>query len=141
MVGTVDGCGYDSQLKYTICDACRPCHSIVSILEPVFHQLRQIHCTFNSLRCLDVEIWRFLWWHRKQQTDRQTDYFTPAYTHGIIIIMLWIILVIIVGWSIITKHSINIKLICRYFRNFRGDAENNRQTDKLITLPLYICTG
>ena len=36
IVGTVDGRGYDGQLKYTICDACRPCHSILSILKPVF---------------------------------------------------------------------------------------------------------
>ena len=33
IVGTVDGHGYDGQLKYTlmICDGCRPCHSILSI--------------------------------------------------------------------------------------------------------------
>ena len=31
-MGTVDGCGYDSQLKYTICEAYRPYHSILSIL-------------------------------------------------------------------------------------------------------------
>ena len=39
IVDMVDGCGYDGQLKYTICDACRPYHSISSILEPVFSQL------------------------------------------------------------------------------------------------------
>ena len=33
IVGTVDGCGYDS---HTICDACRPCHSILSILKQFF---------------------------------------------------------------------------------------------------------
>ena len=27
MAGHVDRLGYDSQLKYNICDACRPCHS------------------------------------------------------------------------------------------------------------------
>ena len=31
----VDGHGYDGQLKYTICDACRSCHLILSILKPV----------------------------------------------------------------------------------------------------------
>ena len=36
MVGMVDGCSYDSQLKYTVCDTCRPCHSILSVLKPVF---------------------------------------------------------------------------------------------------------
>ena len=41
IVGMVDGRGYDGQLKYTICDACRPCHSILSILKPVFRQLVQ----------------------------------------------------------------------------------------------------
>ena len=38
----VDGCGYDSQLKYTICEACRTCHSILSMLRPVFRQLRHL---------------------------------------------------------------------------------------------------
>ena len=33
-MGTVDGCGYNSQLKYTVYDACRPCHLILNILEP-----------------------------------------------------------------------------------------------------------
>ena len=40
IVGMVDGCGYDGQLKYTISDVSRPCHSIVSILNQVFRQLR-----------------------------------------------------------------------------------------------------
>ena len=56
LVGTVNGCGYDGQLKYTICDICRPCHLILSILKPVFHQLQQICCTYESIRCLDVKI-------------------------------------------------------------------------------------
>ena len=53
-VGTADGRGYNGQQKYAICDACRPCHSILSILKPVFRQIRQIHCTYmyNTLRCL-----------------------------------------------------------------------------------------
>ena len=37
VVDKVDGhSGYDGQLKYSICDACRSCHSILSILKPVF---------------------------------------------------------------------------------------------------------
>ena len=36
IVGRVNGRGYDGQLKYTIYDTCRPCHSILSILKPVF---------------------------------------------------------------------------------------------------------
>ena len=35
-MGTVDGCGYHGQLKYAICDVCRPYHSNLSILKPVF---------------------------------------------------------------------------------------------------------
>ena len=31
----INGLGYDYQQKYTICDACRLCHSILSILKPV----------------------------------------------------------------------------------------------------------
>ena len=67
-MGTVDGCGYDSQQIYTICDACRPCHLIVNILKPVF---RQIRCTFELLRCLNLKIWRFCVDH-----NTTTDYFT-----------------------------------------------------------------
>ena len=81
IVGNVDGCGYDGKIKYTICDACRPYHSIFNILKPVFRQIRQIRCIFESLRCLDVEIWGFSWW---RLADRQTDYFTLAHARGII---------------------------------------------------------
>lgn len=44
-VGMADGCGYDLQLtKYIICEVCRSCHLILSVLKPVFQQLgiRQI---------------------------------------------------------------------------------------------------
>ena len=58
ILGKVNWRGYGGQLKYTICDACRPCHSILSILKPVFRQLQQI-CTYESLRCLDLKIWQF----------------------------------------------------------------------------------
>ena len=33
------------------------------------------------LRCLGVEIWDFL--RDNRQTDRQTDYFTPAHVRGV----------------------------------------------------------
>ena len=52
IVGTVEGCGYDDQQKYT--DACRQCYSIRSTVRPVFHQIWQI-CYYKSLRCLDVK--------------------------------------------------------------------------------------
>ena len=48
ILGTVDGCGYDGQQKYTICDACRPCHSIWRIARPVFHRIRRIRCVLMS---------------------------------------------------------------------------------------------
>ena len=35
-MGTADGCGYNGQQKYTTGDVCRPCHSILSVLKPVF---------------------------------------------------------------------------------------------------------
>ena len=59
IVGTVDGCGYDSQLKYTICEACRPYHSILSILRPVFRHLDRfvviyIPTNFNTHDCIDA---------------------------------------------------------------------------------------
>ena len=49
IVGMFDVCGYDAQLKYTICEICRPCQSILSILKPVFHHLRHIRCVYNLL--------------------------------------------------------------------------------------------
>ena len=52
IVGTVEGCGYDVHQKHTICDACRPCHSIRSTVRPVFHQIRQICCAYESLLLL-----------------------------------------------------------------------------------------
>jgi hypothetical protein len=69
--------GYDGQQKGTICDARGSCPSIWSILKPVFRQVRLIRCTYESLRCLDVEIWRFLC-GRQTTDDRQTDCLTPA---------------------------------------------------------------
>ena len=51
IVGTVDGGSYDGQLKYTICDACRPCHSILSVLK----HFRQISLQLSHVpRCLDL---------------------------------------------------------------------------------------
>ena len=55
-MGTVDVCGYDTQLKYTLCDTCRLCHSILSILKPVFHHHQHIHCAYNFLWCLDLHV-------------------------------------------------------------------------------------
>ena len=81
IVGTVDGRDYDGQLKYTICDTCRPYHSILSTLKPVSCQLRQIHCTYQSLRCLDLKIWRFFMDNdndNDNENNNTTDYFTPC---------------------------------------------------------------
>ena len=38
-MGTVDGRGYDGQQEYTICDAYMQCHSILTILKPVFFSM------------------------------------------------------------------------------------------------------
>ena len=75
----VDGCGYDSQLKYTICEAYRPYHSILSILRPVFRQLRQIR-TFESLRYLNPKIWQFFVDDddNDDNDNNTTNYFTPC---------------------------------------------------------------
>jgi hypothetical protein len=74
MVGRVDRRG---QWKRSICDARGPCQMIWSIMKSVFRRLWRICCTYESLRCLDVQIWRFLCWQTDWQTDR-TDYFTPC---------------------------------------------------------------
>ena len=82
IVGTVDGRGYDDQLEYIICDACRPCHLIRSILKPVFCQLRQIGCIYESLRCLDLKIWLFLWTMTTAITTQQhNQIFYPLHMH------------------------------------------------------------
>ena len=78
IVGMVDGCGCDGLLKYTICNVCRLCHLILSILKPVYRQLQQIRCTYESPRCLDLKIWQFF-----VDDDDMTNYFTPcAYVQG-----------------------------------------------------------
>ena len=53
IVGTVDMCGCDGQLKDSICIACEACPLIWSPLKPVF-------CAYKSLKCLDLEIYRFM---------------------------------------------------------------------------------
>ena len=79
IVGMVDGYGYDGQWirspkKFTICDACRPYHSILHILNPVFQWILQIGCAYNSLRCLDIQIWWFC--VHDDNNDDRADYFT-----------------------------------------------------------------
>ena len=53
--------------KSTVCDTHGPCQRNRSILKPVFHWCRRIHCTYESLRCLDLEMWQFSC--RRQTTD------------------------------------------------------------------------
>ena len=45
--------------KHAICDVRGPCQIIRSTVKPVFCQFRRISCACESLRCLDIEIWRF----------------------------------------------------------------------------------
>ena len=80
IVGMVDGYGYDGQLKYTICDVCRPCHLILykhteAIYSPTWT---------NSLYLrIDQVPWRRDLAILVVTTDRQTDYFTPEHVHWI----------------------------------------------------------
>jgi hypothetical protein len=73
MVGRVDRRG---QCKRSVCDARGPCQAIRSIMKPVFRRLRRIGCPYESLKCPDVQIWRF-YGQTDRQTDR-TDYITPC---------------------------------------------------------------
>ena len=87
----------------------RLCHSILSILKPVFRQIQQIHCIYNLLRCLDCQIWQLssiyktkevslnlydtcniitmmprysdLIFHADDIHNDRTDYFTLMHTH------------------------------------------------------------
>ena len=76
IVGTANGHGCNGQLKYTICDACRQWHSILSILKLVYRQLQQIRYTYESLGCLDLKIWWFF--VDDDNNNDTTDYFTPC---------------------------------------------------------------
>ena len=65
-VGTVDRRGYVSQQKGTICDARGPCPSIWRKF--LLSRIRLIRCAYELLRCLYLEIWRFLysrWRHNR----------------------------------------------------------------------------
>ena len=73
-------CGYDDQQKYTICDACRPCHSIRSTVRPVFRQIWQICRTYELPRSLDIDIWQFFCWQWRQQR-RQNPLLYPLRMH------------------------------------------------------------
>ena len=73
-VGAVDRHG---QQKCTICDARGPCQRNRSVLKPVFRWFRQIHCVYELLRYLDLEMWRFSWWQRQQTDNRQNRLLYP----------------------------------------------------------------
>ena len=59
---------YNGQEKDATCDVCGLCQTIRSIFKPVCRWFWLIGDTYELLRCLDVEIWRFLWW--RWQTDQ-----------------------------------------------------------------------
>ena len=53
------------------CDTGRRHHLMQSIVRPVFHQIRRIPCSYESLRCLDLVIFM------DNDDNNRTDYFTP----------------------------------------------------------------
>ena len=89
----------------------RLCHSILSILKPVFRQIRLIRCVYNLLRCLDRQIWQLSSIYKTKEVsfnlydtcnliammprysdpifhvddnhNDRTDYFTLMHTHGV----------------------------------------------------------
>ena len=72
LVGKVDGRGYDDQQKDAICDVRGRCQTISSIFSRFVTDFRLIGYTYELLRCLDVEIWRFSSLAGHRLTDRQT---------------------------------------------------------------------
>ena len=70
VMGMVNGCGYDSRQKDTICDVYGLCLTIQSTFKPVCCWFWLISYAYKLLKCLDVEIWQFSWW---QQMDRRTN--------------------------------------------------------------------
>jgi hypothetical protein len=83
-VGRVDRRG---QWKRGVCDARVPCQSIRSIMKSVFRWFRWICFTYESLRCLDIQIWRFLCWQTSKQTNGRTEPIALPLAHarGVII--------------------------------------------------------
>ena len=69
--GCGHGHGYNGQQKYTVCDACRLCHSILSIQRPVF-----TNSTDSLLSYVDLQIWRFCVYDNDDDT---TNFFTPVH--------------------------------------------------------------
>ena len=61
IVGMATGMVTMAKKSHTICDACRLCHLIRSILKPVFHQLQQTNLLYLQVtkvpRSLDLMIW------------------------------------------------------------------------------------
>ena len=76
-VGTVPRRG---QQKRAICDTRRPYQMIWSRLKPVFCWFGWICCAYDSLRCLDLEIWQFSYW--RQMTTTTTDFIPCTYVWG-----------------------------------------------------------
>ena len=76
--------------NYTIYDASRMYHLILSILRPVFHQIQQILYTYNSLRCTDFQIWRpQKWWHSQQWQQCSLPALLAAAPHAFNSLFLW----------------------------------------------------
>ena len=57
--------------KCANCDTCGPCHSTLSILNPIFHRVWQICCTYNWL------ISRFSYFYVHDNDNDKTNCFTP----------------------------------------------------------------
>jgi hypothetical protein len=53
--------------------------------KPIFRRLQRICCTYESLKCLDVQIWRFLCWQTNRQNRRTEPITLPlAHARGVI---------------------------------------------------------
>ena len=72
MVDTVDGCDNYGQHRYTISDTGMLCHPIENIVRPVFCQIQEISCAYESFKCLDVQIWQFFLDNDNDDNDRMT---------------------------------------------------------------------
>ena len=78
---TVNGRGYDGHLKYTICDSCRPCHSILSILKPVFFAKVDIFVVVTTRSGTYISRFGDICVH--DDDDDTTHHFTPVHAHRV----------------------------------------------------------
>ena len=115
IMGTVNGRGYDGQLKYTICNSRRPCHSILSILNPVFF------AKFDIFVVLTTRSGAYISRFSDFCVHDNNDHFTPAHARVVIILQ---ISFMNVAYDY-SCHTITINTEPDHFQNYQSSATHS----------------